>query len=200
MKQLIFILTGILCYSTALAQGPPAHYGGNRVHNKGGDTSQVLQKPEKGPNHGRMLMHNGIKVEIVTPSNAKKPEVNYFVFDSLNNPVNAKQFTGTVKYVFGSANQYLEANMIPSGKPNQYFTSLEDWRDCKHMIVTLKENGKMRATMMFMNIDAPPPKTTDSGDHHHQGRQNGNGMNPGGGMINGGGMNGGGMNNGGMYR
>jgi hypothetical protein len=123
------------------------------------DSSALLPKPEKGPNKGRMFSNNGLKIEMNTPSNTKKPEVSYFVYDSLSTPIEATQYTGTVKYVFGNINQYLEVKLVPKGKPNQSVTTLEAWNECKQIIVTIKTKDGRSGKVSFVN--EPPPKADD---------------------------------------
>jgi hypothetical protein len=198
---LLFIFT---CLTSGYAQyNNGTHHSTDSSGHKG---EHPHLKTEKGPNHGRMIQNKGVKVEMVTPSNVKKFEVSYYVFDSLTNPLDAKAYTGTVKYIFGGANQYLQVKLVPSGKTNQYVATLEGWNEYKKAIVTLKANDQVY-TFTYHNYVAPTDQsqtTNLGGQQHHRGGggggggggMNGGGMNGGG--MNGGGMNGGGMNGGGM--
>jgi hypothetical protein len=188
VKLLLLLVCVLTTLLSAYAQHP------SRVEK---DTSsrpggELVQKPEKGPNKGKMMRSGELKVEMVTPGNLKKPEVMYYVYDSLNHMLDAKLFTGTVKYVFGGPNQYLQVKLLPvtSGKNNQYVATLEDWKDYKMAIVTMKGNGQAY-NFVFLNT---LPVRDQSGGNQSGGQQNsGGGMNPG---MNGGGMNPN-MNNGG---
>jgi hypothetical protein len=128
-------------------------------------------KAEKGPNHGKIFANNGLKVEMVPPSNLKKHEVSYYVYDTLTNPVEAKNYKGSVKYVFGGANQYIEVPLIPTGKNNQYVAALEDWNEYKKAIVTLKANGQIYSVTFYNNVHPPatPQSKKVGGGNGHQG-------------------------------
>jgi hypothetical protein len=133
-------------------------------------------KVEKGPNHGKIFSNNGLKIEMVTPANTKKHEVSYFVFDTLSNPVEAKNYKGSVKYVFGGPNQYIEVPLVPTGKNNQYVTTLEDWDEYKKTIVTLKANGQIYTVTFYNNVHTPAQtkgKPAGSGGHHGVGGHGG---------------------------
>lgn len=123
------------------------------------DSSEFLPKPQKGPNKGKMFSSNGLKIEMLTPSNTKKPEVSFFVYDSLSVPIEASQYSGTVKYIFGNINQYLEVKLVPKGKPNQSVTTLEDWNECKQIMVMVKTKDGKTGKVNFVN--EPPPKAED---------------------------------------
>ena len=185
--QFFFLLLALTCVTASYSQ----HY----VHEHRPDSSKHVphQKPEKGPNHGKMLKHNGVNLEMVTPSNTKKHEVSYFLYDTLSNPIDAKTYTGTVKYVFGGPNQYIEVYLVPTGKSNQYVATLEDWNDFKRAIITLKADGKIFSTYTFFNTIPVQSKqapgvggghTGQHGSHHGGGGGNSGGMN----SLGGGGM------------
>ncbi len=140
------------------------------------DTAKVYPKTVKGPNHGKMIRQNGVQIEMLTPANTKKPGISYFLFDTLGLPVAAGLYTGTVKFVFGGPNQYIEVPLLPGGKSNQYSSSLEDWKECKEMIITLKASGKIAASVAFLNTVPVKHWANDTQSPPGTGRQNGNGM------------------------
>jgi hypothetical protein len=186
---LLFIFT---CITSGYAQYNGTHH--HPTDSSDHKEEHPHQKTEKGPNHGKMVQNKEVKVEMVTPSNVKKFEVSYYVFDSLTNPLDAKLYTGTVKYIFGGANQYLQVKLVPSGNVNQYVASLEGWNEYKKAIVTLKANGQVY-TFTYHNYVAPTidhsQTTNQGGQQHHRG---GGGGGMGGNGMGGGGMGGGGMN------
>ncbi|HVD99750.1 MAG TPA: hypothetical protein VNB90_16190 [Cytophagaceae bacterium] len=181
----IFSLLIILLFSCVHLYAQKQQQKAFASHYHQGDTSQLLPKPEKGPNHGRMFKDKEMKIEMLTPSSQKKPEVSYFIFDTLNNPLEAKNFSGTVKYVFGGPNQYLEANLMPSGLANQYIARLEDWNEYKKAVVTLKQNGKVVCSVTFYNMSQF--KDHPSGNTGHDYNANPNSSGRGGGHGGGGG-------------
>jgi hypothetical protein len=173
----LFIFIGITSI-TAQYNGNPGHQRDSSHH------KEFAQKPVKGPNHGRMLRSNTVKLEMVTPTNTKKTEVSYFVFDSLDNPLDAKNYTGIVKYIFGDPNQYIEVYLVPKGKNNQYMATLEDWNEYKKAIVTLKANGQTYRYVFFNAISTQTAQSpSGNGQHGHHGGHYGGG---GGGNVGGG--------------
>ncbi len=173
------------------------HHGGHGQHHQGDSTHRSFNPPkiEKGPNKGKMISKDGLKVEMVPPSNTKGDVVTYYVYDSLNKIVDAKTFAGTVKYIFGGPNEYLEAKLIPTGATNQYAATLEGWQEYKKAVVTLKANEKV-STFTFVNF---VPSQTNNGSQggHHGGGHGGHGGHHGGGGGGGGNFGGGGMGMGG---
>ena len=187
----IFFFCLILSFTVITSQAQrPSHHGGYPKDTSGRPGGELEQKPERGPNRGKMMRNGIMKVEMVTPTNIKKPEVFYYLYDSTNQAIDSKLYTGTVKYVFGGPNQYLQVKLVPavSGKNNQYSATLEDWKDYKQAIVTMKGNGR-EYQFVFANT-LPVHRGSDS-DQNNSNNQNG-------GQPRGGGMNGGGMNGGGM--
>ncbi len=191
----------LLSLFTCITSGYAQYNNNDNSHHQHQDSSANLgehphQKTEKGPNHGKIVLNNGLTLEIVTPSNVKKFEVSYFIFDSLSNPLDAKLYTGTVKYIFGGANQYLQVKLVPSGKPNQYLATLEGWNEYKKAVVTLKANNQTYSFSFFNSVTPVDHSqtTNQGGQQHHRG---GGGAGMGGNGMNGGGMGSGGMNNGG---
>lgn len=137
---------------------------------------------EKGPHKGPTFSKEGVKVEMVLPSNNKGDIVSYYVYDSLNKAVDTKLFSGTVKYVFGTSAEYLEARLIASAG-NKYTTTLEGWQEYKKAIVTLKTVDKTY-TLSFFNPNNTNQAQQGSGGHHgghgHGGRHGGMGPGMGG--------------------
>lgn len=154
---------------------------------------------EKGPHKGNMISKNGIKLEMVSPSGDKGNDVSYYLYDSLNKTVDAKLYTGSVKYVFGNASEYLEPKLIFSNG-NKYIATLEGWQEYKKAIVTLKSVDKTY-TFYFSNPNnmSQAQQGQGSGGHHgghgHGGHHGGGGM---GGGMGSGGMGGNGMGGGSM--
>ena len=203
MRTLIYLLFFVLAgFTKVYSQYTHHHQKSDSSANPG---EHHLQKTEKGPNHGKIVLSNGVKVEMVTPSGKKKTEVMYYVYDSLSKPVDAKLYTGSVKYIFGNANQYLQVKLVPSGESNQYIATLEGWNEYKKAVVVLKANDKTY-TFSFYNDVVPTQNQAgnstgngNQGGHHHGGHGGGmGGGGMGGGGMNGGGMGGGGMNGGGI--
>jgi hypothetical protein len=153
--RLLFLALFFTSISYAFAQHPHGHSGMHK------DSSMHPHpKYEKGPHHGKMFTNNDLKVEMVPPSNVKKHEVSYYVFDTLTNPLDAKNYKGSVKYVFGGPNQYIEVPLVPTGKENQYVAALEDWNEYKKAIVTLKANGKIYTVTFYNTVHVPAKPTT----------------------------------------
>jgi hypothetical protein len=185
-------LSGYAQYGDHQGQG---HHGGHHRGDTTGRSGHVPPKMEKGPHKGKMMTKDGLKMEMVPPSNEKGNDVSYFLYDSLNKTVEAKSYTGTVKYVFGGPNEYLETKLSPSGASNQYVATLEGWQEYKKAIVTLKVGDK---TYTFFFPGAVPPSQSSAGGGGHHGGHGGHGGHHGGGQ--GGGMDGGmgGMGGGGQ--
>jgi hypothetical protein len=176
MKKIISLLSFFICSFVYVYAQPPGH--ADRYGFSPEDSTRNLPKPQKGLNKGRMFADNGLNIEMTTPGNIKKPEVSYFVYDSLKNPLDAKQYTGTVKYVFGNANQYIEVKLIPSGKNNQYIATLEAWHEYKQAIVTLKKD-EHTSSVTFFNTTPPKSSTPSLNDPQQQTRpMQGGGMMP----------------------
>ena len=119
---------------------------------------------EDGPHKGKMGYSNGIKLEMVIPSNSKKVDVSYFLYDTLNKATDAKAYTGTVKYVFGGANEFLETKLAFGKESNQYVATMEGWQEYKRAIVTIK-SGEKTCVFYFPNLIKPHPKGMQGGHH-----------------------------------
>lgn len=133
-----------------------------------------------------MLSINGLKVEMVPPSGDKGNDVVYFLYDSLNKAVEATLYSGTVKYVFGGPNEYLETKLNPLTH-NKYIATLEGWQEYKRAIVTLKADGKTY-TFPFVNSTSFQQNQACQGNSRHHGH-GGHGGSYGGGNRMGGGLN-----------
>ena len=126
------------------------------------------QETEKGPNKGKMVTGNGLKLEMVTPS--KGDDVSYFLYDSINRLVDAKLYKGTVKYIFGGANEFLEANLNSTAVINKLIARLEGWGEYKRAVAVLKSGNKVY-TFYFFNTDTMPSgQGNGQGNQGHHGR------------------------------
>jgi len=156
----------LCCATTIYAQQPTQHHSSHHPDS----TEHHHHRPGKGPNNGRITHDKDIKVEMLTPFNIKKLDVSYFIFDTLEKPLEAKNYKGTVRYIFGKATQYIDVHLVAKGKPNQFVSTLEDWHDYRQAIVTLKRDT-MTYRISFYNPNPvqakqPPSKITNS---HHSG-------------------------------
>lgn len=155
MKAFFLCLALFTCFG--LSAQPQRRWNGDTTHTN-------RPKMEKGPHKGTMFAKEGIKVEMVPPSNDKGDVVIYYVYDSLNRTLDTKLFGGTVKYVFGTAAEYLEARLIASSG-NKYTATLEGWQEYKKAIVTLKTLDKTY-TFFFLNPNNMSQAQQGSGGHH----------------------------------
>ena len=168
------------------------HHGG---HHRRDSSSAPRHRIEKGPKGGKMVTHNGIKLEMDVPS-GKKNDVSYYLYDSLTKPLSVQPYTGTVKYVFGGPYEYLETKLKLSGRENQFVATMEGWQEYKRAIATLKLPSGQSFLFVFPNEEHAPQSAQNAEGQHHGGHHHGGGGGMGGGSGGGGmGMPGGGGGN-----